>query len=59
MNVTVWMVAYAMPYHVAELYEYYKVGYGIISLQAKEAKHSGVKNDLDLINRSNATSDKG
>ena len=30
-----------------------------MSLQAKEAKHSGVKNDLDLTNRSNAASDKG
>ena len=30
----------------------YKVGYGIISQQAKEAKHSGVKNDLALSNRS-------
>ena len=58
-NVTVWMVAYAMPYHAAELYDNYKVVYGIISLQAKEAKHSGVKNDLDLTNRSNAASDKG
>ena len=58
-NVIVWTVAYAIPYHPAKLYDnYYKVGYGIISLQAKEAKHSGVKNDLDLTNRSNAASDK-
>ena len=60
-NVTVWSVGYAIPYHAANLYENYKVhvGYGIISLQAKEAKHSGIKNDLDLTNRCNAASDKG
>lgn len=58
-NVTVWSVGYAITYHAANLYENYKVGYGIISLQAKEAKHSGITNDLDLTNRSNAVSDKG
>lgn len=58
-NVTVWTVGYAIPYHAAKLYDNYKVGYGIISLQAKEAKHSGIKNDLDLTNRSNAATDKG
>ena len=58
-NVTVWSVEYAIPYHAADLYENYKVGYGIISLQAKEAKYSGIKNDLDLTNRSHAASDKG
>ena len=58
-NVTVWSVGYAILYHTAKLYDNYKVGYGIISLQAKEAKHSGIKNDLDLKNRSNAASDKG
>ena len=42
-NVTVWSVGYAIPYHAANLYENYKVGYGIISLQTKEAKHSGIK----------------
>ena len=47
-NVTVWTVAYAIPYHAAKLYDSCKVGYGIISLQAKEAKHSEVKNDLNL-----------
>ena len=42
-NVTVWSVGYAITYHAANLYENYKVGYGIISLQTKEAKHSGIK----------------
>ena len=36
------------------LFKLYKVGYGIVSLQAKEAKHSGVKDDLTLTNRSTA-----
>lgn len=50
-NVTTWRVAYAIPYHALKLYETFKVGYGIISQQAKEAKHCGVKNDLALSNR--------
>ena len=44
-NVTTWTVGYAIPCH-ANLFKLYKVGYGIVSLQAKEAKHSGVKDDL-------------
>ena len=36
-NVTSWTVAYAIPYHALKLYNTYKVGYGIISQQAKEA----------------------
>ncbi|XP_068690926.1 uncharacterized protein [Montipora foliosa] len=51
-NITSWTVAYAIPYHAFKLYEKYKVGYGIISQQGKEAKHCGVKNDLALSNRS-------
>ena len=50
-NVTTWTVAYAIPYHAFKLYETFKVGYGIISQQAKEAKHCAVKNDLALSNR--------
>ena len=34
-NVTVWTLGYALPYHAAKLYAEYKVGYGIISLQAR------------------------
>ena len=47
-NVTVWTVAYAIPYHAAKLYDSCKVVYVIISLKGKEAKHSEVKDDLDL-----------
>lgn len=58
-NVTVWTIGYAIPYHAHKLYEKYKLGYGIISLQAKEAKHSGVKGDLGLTNRSNKADESG
>ena len=52
-NVTSWTVGYALPYHALKLYDMYGVGYGIISQQGKEAKHSAVKKDLELSNRSN------
>ena len=49
-NVTVWTMGYAIPYHASALFENYRVGLGIISLQAKESKHAGVKYDLTLTN---------
>jgi hypothetical protein len=52
-KVTSWTVGYALPYHALKLYDMYGVGYGIISQQGKEAKHSAVKKDLGLSNRSN------
>ncbi|XP_022788449.1 uncharacterized protein LOC111328306 [Stylophora pistillata] len=58
-NLTVWTIGYAIPYHAELLYRQQKVGYGIISLQAKESKHSGVKQDLNLTNRSRSTSNVG
>ena len=54
-----WTVGYAILYHAPKLNGSYIVGYGIISLSAKEIKHSGVKNDFDLTNRSNTTTEKG
>ena len=45
-----------MPYHAELLYLQFKVGFVIISLQAKESKHSGVKQDLNLTNRSRSAS---
>jgi hypothetical protein len=48
-----------VPYHALKLYDMYKVGYGIISQQGKEAKHSAVKNDLGLSNRSNKADKNG
>jgi len=58
-NVTVWTVGNAIPYHASLIYSNYKVGYGIISLQAKESKHSGIKQDLALTNRSRSTGELG
>ena len=58
-NITVWTVGYAIPYHADLLYSQYKVGYGIISLQAKESKHAAVKYDLMLTNRSRERSGNG
>lgn len=58
-NVIVWLVRYVIIYYVVNLYENYKVGYGIILLQVKEVKYSGIINDLDLINRFNVVFDKG
>jgi hypothetical protein len=51
-------VGYAIPY-ARKLYEEYHVGYGILSLQAKESKHAGIKGDLSLTNRSNKSSTNG
>ena len=48
-------MGYALTYHALKLYEMYHIGYGIISQQGKEAKHSAVKNDLKLSNRPNRT----
>ena len=58
-NVTTWTVGYAIPYHAQLLFKKYKVGYGIVSLQANEAKHSGIKEDPTLKNRSTASSHIG
>lgn len=58
-NVTVWTVAYAIPYHASLLFEKYNIGFGILSLQAKESKHSGIKHDLMLTNRSRSTGSLG
>jgi len=59
LNVTVWTVGYALPYHAVLLYSKYKCGYGIISLQAKESKHAAIKQDLSLTNRSTAADISG
>ena len=58
-NITVWTVAYAIPYHASLLFEKYNIGFGILSLQAKESKHSGIKHDLVLTNRSRSTGKLG
>ena len=43
---TVWTLGYVVPYHVKNLYDSYKIGYGILSMQGKEAKHSEIKQEL-------------
>ena len=58
-NVTVWTVAYAIPFHARKLYEEYGIGFGILSLQAKESKHAGLKAELSLTNRSQDSSSSG
>ena len=39
-NSTIWTIGYVIPYHAALLYKTYGVGYGILSMQGKESKHS-------------------
>ena len=41
------------------MFKQYKVSYSIVSLKAKEAKHSGVKDDLTLTNQSTVSSPDG
>ena len=48
-------MGYALPYHASLLFDQYKIGYGIISLRAKESKRAGIKNDVALTKRSKAT----
>ena len=42
-NVTVWTVGYAIPYHARKLYEEYHVGYGILSLQRRNQNMLALK----------------
>ncbi|KAI8513941.1 hypothetical protein Bbelb_082650 [Branchiostoma belcheri] len=51
-SLSVWTLAKAIPYHARILWNNYRVGYVIISLQAKESKHSALKADLSLTNSS-------
>ena len=45
-NSTAWTLGYAVPYNVRELYKKYKIGYGILTMQGKESKHSAIKQEL-------------
>ena len=40
-NVTVWIVAYAIAYHAAKLYDNYKVGYGITEFRTNHFTFPG------------------
>ena len=41
--VTVSTMGYVIPYHVNKVYTEYKIGYGILSMQGEESKHSQLK----------------
>lgn len=45
-QLTVWTMGYVIPYHVQNVFEKYGVGYGIMSMQGKEAKHAALKQEL-------------
>ncbi|KAI8522156.1 hypothetical protein Bbelb_019100 [Branchiostoma belcheri] len=51
-NLTVWTMAKAVQYYARKLFDEYGTGYGVVSMQGKEAKNSKVKSDLKLTNRS-------
>ncbi|KAI8493299.1 hypothetical protein Bbelb_293030 [Branchiostoma belcheri] len=53
-SLPVWTVAKAIPYHARILWTKYGIGYGILSLQAKESKHAALKADLGFTNRCKA-----
>ena len=56
-NITVWTMAHALPYHASLLYDNYKIGYCIISLQAKMKKKVSLRGNpaLDHDNNTNMT----
>ena len=45
-NSTVWTLGYVVPYHASLLFDNYCIGYGILSMQGKESKHSAIKQEL-------------
>lgn len=51
--------SHVVPFHASLLFEKYRTGFGILSLQAKESKHSGLKLDMMLTNRSGSIASLG
>eukprot|EP00111_Clytia_hemisphaerica_P012120 TCONS_00035604-protein len=47
-NITVWTMGYIIPYHTNLLLKDYKIGYGILTMQGKESKHSAIKQELKM-----------
>ena len=43
---SVWTVSNAIPYFAQELYDTYKIGFGILSMQGKESNNAGTKEAL-------------
>ncbi|XP_065684411.1 uncharacterized protein LOC136096766 [Hydra vulgaris] len=59
-NSTVCTIGYVVPFHAAEIFKDYGVGYGILSMQGKESKHSSIKQELKTCsNRSTKQGEKG
>ena len=57
---TVWTVGYALPFHARSVFQQFGCGYGILSMQGKEAKHSAIKQELKIgTNRSFECNEKG
>ncbi|XP_019637147.1 PREDICTED: uncharacterized protein LOC109479597 [Branchiostoma belcheri] len=53
-NLTVWTVSKAIQYFARKFHDEYGVGYGVVSMQGKEAKNAKVKDYLKLTNHSKA-----
>nr|XP_047141469.1 uncharacterized protein LOC124816356 [Hydra vulgaris] len=59
-NSTVWTIGYVVPLHAEEIFKGYGVGYGILSMQGKESKHSSIKQELKTCsNRSTKQNERG
>ena len=51
-------MGYIIPYHANLINEKYAVGYGILTMQGKEAKHSSIKQQLKLCSNRSKAEDK-
>ncbi len=50
-----WTLAYPLPYHAKQVYEVYGTGYGLISMQGREAKHQRIKGYIQHTRRDKST----
>ena len=57
-NITVWTLGYVIPYHAKNMYDNFKIGYGILTMQGKESKHSAIKYELKMCSNRSKASDK-
>ena len=57
-NSTVWTLGYGVPRHAKKIYDSYKIGYGILSMQGKEEKHSEITQELKNCSNRNINSEK-
>ncbi|XP_065639723.1 uncharacterized protein LOC136072530 [Hydra vulgaris] len=57
---TVWTMGYIVPYHAKDIYTKYNIGYGVLTMQGKESKHSSLKQQLkNNSNRSVSSDEQG